>query len=248
MTQALAYNFAPPALTPLPSLLVPVMQALKKRDTYLALNKGLPKAVVVEREGKDANQLMSVDRERVDELLGWGYVTEIRGGALALYAATDVGASMTPDECPTDGAFRKVEDIQPQKENPVRILARKKGPDGKPFLGAEHVRSADFLAEDFAIAGFAVHPVGSLRELVDFVYPSDAHQSILDAHRRLVDALETLGPDLGDIALRCCCLGEGVETAERRMGWSARSGKIVLRIALRRLVAHYDQSGAEYCA
>ncbi len=45
------------------------------------------------------------------------------------------------------------------------------------------------------------------------------------------------------MALRCCCYLEGLETAERRLGWSARSGKIVLRIALMRLHRHYEAQG-----
>ena len=49
-----------------------------------------------------------------------------------------------------------------------------------------------------------------------------------------------LGPGLGDVALRCCCYLEGLETVEKRLGWAARSGKIVLRIALQRLKRHYD--------
>jgi len=57
-------------------------------------------------------------------------------------------------------------------------------------------------------------------------------------------ALRDLGPGLGDVALRCCCYLEGLELAERRMGWSARSGKVVLRIALQRLKRHYDGLGA----
>jgi hypothetical protein len=48
-----------------------------------------------------------------------------------------------------------------------------------------------------------------------------------------------LGPGLADVALRTCCFLEGLETTERRMGWSARSGKVVLKIALQRLAAHY---------
>ena len=63
------------------------------------------------------------------------------------------------------------------------------------------------------------------------------------ARDRVFDALSELGPGLGDVALRCCCFLEGMEAAERRMGWSARSGKIVLRIALQRLKRHYEAQG-----
>ena len=51
-------------------------------------------------------------------------------------------------------------------------------------------------------------------------------------------------PGLGDVALRCCCRLEGLEAVEQTMGWSARSGKIVLRIALQRLARHYDDRKA----
>jgi len=45
------------------------------------------------------------------------------------------------------------------------------------------------------------------------------------------------------VVLRCCCSREGRETAEKRLGWSARSGKVVLKIALQRLAQHYGLSG-----
>ena len=62
------------------------------------------------------------------------------------------------------------------------------------------------------------------------------------ARKRVADALTDLGPGLSDVVLRCCCYLEGLETAEKRLGWSARSGKIVLRIALMRLKRHYDET------
>src|SRR5690606_31235465 len=62
------------------------------------------------------------------------------------------------------------------------------------------------------------------------------------ARDRVALALRDLGPGLGDVVLRCCCFLEGLEAAEKRMGWSARSGKIVLRIALQRLKRHYDET------
>ncbi len=66
------------------------------------------------------------------------------------------------------------------------------------------------------------------------------------ARDRVMTALADLGPGLGDVVLRCCCFLEGMETVERRMGWSARSGKIVLRIALTRLRAHYDEENGNW--
>ncbi|MBC7477161.1 MAG: helix-turn-helix domain-containing protein, partial [Pseudorhodobacter sp.] len=62
------------------------------------------------------------------------------------------------------------------------------------------------------------------------------------ARDRVAVALRDLGPGLGGVALRVCCFLEGIEAAERRMGWAARSGKIVLRIALQRLRRHYDDT------
>jgi hypothetical protein len=44
---------------------------------------------------------------------------------------------------------------------------------------------------------------------------------------------------LADVAWRVLCLGEGLETAERALGWPSRAGKLVLTLALDRLVAHY---------
>ena len=53
--------------------------------------------------------------------------------------------------------------------------------------------------------------------------------------------LEDLGPGLAEVAVRCCCFEQGLEKTEHIMGWSARSGKIVLRIALQRLKRYYDK-------
>ena len=73
--------------------------------------------------------------------------------------------------------------------------------------------------------------------------PAGTEIQLDGAGRRVLSALHDLGPGLGDVALRCCCYLEGLEAAERKMGWAARSGKIVLRIALQRLKRHYDEQG-----
>ncbi|MEO1457428.1 MAG: DUF6456 domain-containing protein [Pseudomonadota bacterium] len=66
--------------------------------------------------------------------------------------------------------------------------------------------------------------------------PADGPQA---ARSRVSAALTELGPGLADVAFRVCCFLEGLEACEKRMGWSARSGKVVLKLALQRLAQHY---------
>ena len=68
-------------------------------------------------------------------------------------------------------------------------------------------------------------------------------ERMISAKTRFDDALTAIGPDLSDIAWRVICAGEAVPTAEREMAWPARSGKLVLRIALDRLAVFYRLPG-----
>ncbi|MEM9717249.1 MAG: DUF6456 domain-containing protein [Pseudomonadota bacterium] len=247
MNKPVAVEISLPALPPLPTLLIPVMQALREDDTVLALNEALPNAVIVRRDGADVDLKLSVARNDVKDLISWGYLRPKLKGKICLYEPTPEGRIMVPETSAAPVTFQKVASIALSRESPVRLLARKKSPDGSPFLGPQHVSAADIFTEDFRMAGFADNPVGTLEEVMDFNFPKGTDPAVTNAHERLCSALNMLGPDLGDIVLRCCCFHEGIETAERRMGWSARSGKVVLRIALRRLVRHYEEVGAEYC-
>jgi len=131
-------------------------------------------------------------------------------------------------------------------ESPLTVLGRRKGSDGNPFLSAELIQAGEQLREDFEMAqmgpritqnwdGFLT--TGRSGGFQPGAGPAEGPRA---ARERVANALRDLGPGLGDIALRCCCYLEGMETAEKRMGWSARSGKIVLRIALQRLRLHYE--------
>lgn len=133
-------------------------------------------------------------------------------------------------------------------ETPLVALARRKDRDGRPFLSAGLVHAGERLREDFEL-GQISSPQNTSNWDTVLTEIEDARQTIaqdryaMQAGARVVGALRDLGPGLGDMALRCCCYLEGLETAERRMGWSARSGKIVLRIALQRLKWYYDDLG-----
>ncbi|WP_375690262.1 DUF6456 domain-containing protein [Pseudooceanicola sp. LIPI14-2-Ac024] len=133
-------------------------------------------------------------------------------------------------------------------DTPVAMLARRRDRDGKPFLDGSLVRAGERLAEDFELAQMAPRVTQNWDRFlvagVDDRPGADGHlRGAEGARERVAGALKALGPGLGDVVLRCCCYQQGLETAEKTMGWSARSGKIVLRIALERLRQHYDSLG-----
>ncbi len=132
------------------------------------------------------------------------------------------------------------------RESPLNMLGRKKNKDGKPFLANSLLQAGERLREDFELAQLGPRVTQNWDR---FMLGSDRGNfgsneggGSSAAQSRLSKALTALGPGLGDIALRCCCFLEGMEAAEKRMGWSARSGKIVLRIALQRLRLHYEEA------
>ncbi|MEO0664512.1 MAG: DUF6456 domain-containing protein [Pseudomonadota bacterium] len=131
-------------------------------------------------------------------------------------------------------------------ESPLAALARRKGKDGQPFISDDLVVAGERLREDFELAQMGPRVAQNWDRFLTGGHggsftSTDGLGGPEAARARVQDALLDLGPGLGDVALRCCCFLEGLETAEKRMGWSARSGKIVLRIALARLKSHYER-------
>lgn len=133
-------------------------------------------------------------------------------------------------------------------ESPIGWLTRRKGPDGQPFLSIEEVDAGEKLRNDFEAAQIGPQIAQDWRK---FLTPGDKYSgspvpggsggsgTASEARERVVKALGSLGPGLADVAFRTCCFLEGLEACERRMGWAARSGKVVLKIALQRLAEHY---------
>ena len=134
-------------------------------------------------------------------------------------------------------------------ESPLVGLARRKDRKGEPFLKRSLVASGERLREDFELAQVGMAAIDSwdafmTAETAD--QSADGPAGAVAARVRLKAALTDLGPGLGDVVLRCCCFLEGLEQTEKKMGWSARSGKIVLRIALQRLELHYDRTMGKF--
>ncbi|SFP67703.1 DUF6456 domain-containing protein [Sphingomonas rubra] len=64
----------------------------------------------------------------------------------------------------------------------------------------------------------------------------------LSAKRRFDAAVAAVGRGLCDILWRVVCAGEALPGAEKALGWPARSGRVVLTLALDRLADHYRLS------
>ena len=133
-------------------------------------------------------------------------------------------------------------------ESPLTALARRRDKDGTAFLSDEQVRAGERLREDFELAQMGPRVAQNWDRFLtgggrgSYVGDSGVGDGPSGARKRVADAMADLGSGLSDVVLRCCCFLEGLETAEKRLGWSARSGKIVLRIALTRLQRHYEET------
>ncbi|MCY1671614.1 DUF6456 domain-containing protein [Novosphingobium sp. SL115] len=66
-----------------------------------------------------------------------------------------------------------------------------------------------------------------------------ASERQIAARARFDAAMAHAGNGLSDILWRVACAGEGLPAAEKALDWPARSGKLVLRIALDRIAVYY---------
>ncbi|MGI3164737.1 DUF6456 domain-containing protein [Pseudooceanicola sp. 200-1SW] len=247
---------------------LPVLRQLARSGTVLAVAQDMQKAVVVrDRIDGSPDRLDVISRELAEAMALKDWIACKTPGRISRYAITSAGRSilntLTAKEENTARGF--AEGIAPFElrgaalaadegerprgrlcvsDSPLAALARRRDRDGAPFLAAELVRAGERLREDFELAQMGP---GITQDWERFLTANTGaapagrgpQRGPEAARARVSAALQDLGSGLADVALRCCCQLEGLETAERKMGWSARSGKIVLRIALERLHRHY---------
>ncbi len=193
-------------------------------------------------------QISALGRAALMAMLAQAETRAARGqGAMGMAEAQMPFMSGLPDADEDDSARRGHRYGAP--ESPLVALARRRDKDGTPFLSEAQLRAGERLREDFALAqmagGAAVDWDAVLGGAPLPQHVRGAPRRADAARARVAAALCDLGPGLGHVALRCCCQMEGLETAERDLGWAARSGKVVLRIALIRLQRHYGALGPE---
>ncbi len=238
-----------------------VLRRLCETGAVLAAGAEMDTAVIV-RDGQSGQSTRTgvVDRTIVEAMALKGWISAPEGGRIARYHITAAGRSALADMMARDesaqasGLAGSEDDAQgevPRRirygvaESPLAALARRRDREGERFLTPDLVHAGERLREDFELAQMEAEIsrdwhgfLTSLRETVVQAGPN-ASSAAERARARVVAALQDIGPGLSDVTLRCCCFLEGLETAEKTLGWSARSGKIVLRIALMGLKRHY---------
>lgn len=144
-------------------------------------------------------------------------------------------------------------------ESPLAWLARRRDRSGAPILDEAQFKAGERLRADFTRgqmmprmsidwslgmpSGGRGGAAGGVQDLTD---------TAMAARDRVNRALSAVGPELSGVLVDVCCFLKGLETVERERGWPARSGKVVLLIALGRLARHYgyaaEARGAERSA
>lgn len=235
-----------------------ILPRLAELGALLVVAPDMERAVVLRDGPGGATRLAVLDRQIAEAFALREWILCVQPGRVLRYELDVAGRAALrrlqagePASAPPERRFDD-EDARGTRpvtvETPVTALARRRDKGGNPFLTAELVSAAERLREDFEAAQTGAKVALDWDSLL--TGPQRGTGSGLPAGRgasaardRVLAALADLGPGLADMALRCCCFMEGLETAERRLGWSARSGKIVLRIALLRLVRHYEAQG-----
>ncbi|WP_366129718.1 DUF6456 domain-containing protein [uncultured Roseovarius sp.] len=246
-----------------------VLRRLCETGSVLAVSAAMDKAIVVRGTTSDQpSRTAVVEREVAEALALKGWIACDHPGRISRYHITGAGRNalglmlaeaennasglgdaqivMSGRDDPREHGVSRVR--YGLAESPLIALARRRDKDGSRFLSSDLVRAGERLREDFELAHMAPRVTQNWDHFLTHVdQPGGAGRATgfgaEAARARVTGALRDLGPGLGDVVLRCCCYLEGLERAEKKMGWSARSGKIVLRIALQRLKRHYEGLG-----
>jgi Domain of unknown function (DUF6456) len=155
---------------------------------------------------------------------------------------------ITPETTPHAQAPARNRPTFNMGESPVTRLFHQKDRNGKQLITVAQLAAADTLRRDFERA--QLQPRMTLNydpnatRNTPYERQSDNHiaglsDGAIAARYRFHKALDMLGPELASVAYHVCCMAAGLEAAERRLNYPARSGKAILGIALNKLARHY---------
>jgi len=251
-----------------------ILKALLEPRTLLVIAEGVEDAVVVHNAGDDRPiRRAVVGREVAESLALRELIAGSKAGRIARYTITAegraeagrliaeaesrraAGTGLEEDADSPSPRLPKARRVEARRrpvgtDAPLHVLARRRRADGSFFLPPELVAAAIRFRESYEIAsmnGGVTRDWGQLvagRITSGRVANGNASTRRLEAEQSLSAAIRALGPDLAESVILAVCHEEGMEEIEDRLDFPARSGKIVLRIALRSLHRHYASTGS----
>jgi len=132
-------------------------------------------------------------------------------------------------------------------ESPLAWLASRKGADGRPLIDAACFEAGERFRRDLTLAG--VMPGVTINW--DRLGASggsggggghdrgNATDTCIAARQRIDRAAAHLGEDDADLLFDLCGFLKKIPLIEQERGWPARSAKIMIARALKRLASHY---------
>jgi hypothetical protein len=130
------------------------------------------------------------------------------------------------------------------RESPLEWLHRRRGRDGRPLIEEEAYQAGERLRVDITLAGMLPGISARWEEPGARSGPGEATDRMVAARQRVRHAFDSVGGDFSDLLTDLCGFLKGLEQIERERGWPARSAKVVVGLALRRLAEHYGLQGS----
>ncbi len=129
-------------------------------------------------------------------------------------------------------------------ESPLAWLARRRGRDGRALIEPHQLQAGERLRADFTRAHLMPRTTASWSSPISSgrrggERAAAATDAMVAARQRVHLALNSVGPEFAGLLIDICCFLKGLADIERERAWPARSGKVVLLLALDRLARHY---------
>ena len=218
-------------------------RVLRRMGRAVLIAQDKDRYAVARTASSAASSRLRVGGELVRAFFARGWICSDGAGR---FARTDAGAAFV-EEAGVEPADRhrlieeKVTEVGKVRinraESPLSRLAYRGLVDPVQFAAGEKMR------RDFTLAGLGPRIGVDLSAPVVSGRRGGGGENISDialaARQRVNKAMAALGSPLAGLAFDVCCHLMALEEAERSRGWSKRSGRTVLKIALDKLAAHY---------
>jgi hypothetical protein len=132
-----------------------------------------------------------------------------------------------------------------RRERPLAWLRTRRGADGAPFLTEAEFAAGERLREAYTGALISPRPSAywpgervDMSRRLDYS-PTELCDVAQAARGRFWSAVDAVGPGLAPVLVAIVCHLKSLETIEAQLKLPARSGKSLLKAALRSLAYHY---------